>query len=133
MIGSSNFSRNFFHSGSRGSGVRRLPPKRCRLAATPSAVRPLSGEVGRSLRMSRMMRMGRGGQRSRRRNSQAHGLRPVGPTGRRPWAWLRIPSCWLLFHHFLALLVGHLLDLVLVLLGQLLHVVLEAVEVVLGD
>ena len=28
MIGSSNLSRNFFQSGSRGSGVSRLAPKR---------------------------------------------------------------------------------------------------------
>ena len=36
MIGSSNFSRNFFQSGSRGSGVRRLAPNCCRLWATAS-------------------------------------------------------------------------------------------------
>ena len=58
MIGSSNFSRNFFHSGSRGSGVSRLAPKRCRLSATASARQAarlapgnVAGNVLRSVRM----------------------------------------------------------------------------------
>ena len=45
MIGSSNFSRNFFQSGSRGSGVRRLAPN-CRRPPRQSARR--FGHSGRS-------------------------------------------------------------------------------------
>ena len=46
MMGSSNFSRNFFHSGSRGSGVRVLVPYCCRLRTTPSPDSPVSGVLG---------------------------------------------------------------------------------------
>src|SRR5262245_32402138 len=45
MIGSSNFSMNFFQIGSRGSGVSRFDPKRCLLSAACAGVRPSSGWI----------------------------------------------------------------------------------------
>ena len=57
MIGSSNLSRNFFQSGSRGRGVRRLAPKRWRLSGTAAGSRPVSAGSA-ALRTSRMVRMG---------------------------------------------------------------------------
>ncbi len=52
MIGSSNFSRNFFHSGSRGSGVSRLSPNVLALRAAASEDRPFSSAPGNSRRTS---------------------------------------------------------------------------------
>ena len=40
MIGSSNFSRNFFQTGSRGSGVSRFAPNFARLSATSACGQP---------------------------------------------------------------------------------------------
>jgi len=47
MIGSSNFSKNFSHKGSRGNGVSLLVPKRPALRATASDDKPLSATPGK--------------------------------------------------------------------------------------
>ena len=57
MIGSSNFSRNFFQTGSRGRGVRRFAPNFARLSATSASVNPAARQLGKSSTISRSERM----------------------------------------------------------------------------
>src|SRR5262249_14595467 len=57
MIGSSNFSRNFFQVGSRGRGVSLFSPYSRRLPATSSRPRPLSAVLGNARKISVRARM----------------------------------------------------------------------------
>src|SRR5262245_933014 len=138
MIGSSNFSMNFFQIGSRGSGVSRFDPKRCLLSAACAGVRPSSARIFSAVCRSFNVRMANPLGACRRdacttvcRNGNggagalitSHNQGPAPPCG---------SVHRLLFHDFFGFLVGHLRYLVFVGFEQILNLLLAFVALVFG-